>query len=82
VDFKDVDFDLVSSREYLVLILDTGAENFDGITFIRVACLILMRTMAADNSYSRAGFTTSDSMSARVFEDWKKTWERRTVTII
>lgn len=78
---EDIDFDLISGRDYSVLVVDTVPEDFEGVTFIRAKCLVLVR-MTETDVYRRAGALLLDQVSEDQFESWMQTWERKNVTIV
>lgn len=82
LDMKDINFDLISEHDYIVLFLDLIPRDFDGVTATYMTCLVLMRTPDTDNSYTRVGALMSFLSYGNHYETWVKTWERKIVTII
>jgi hypothetical protein len=74
LEASDIDFDLFSAHDYIVLII----QLIPGAT--SAACLILIRVPDTD-VYNRAGVLILDQEEENL-KTWVQTWERKTITIV
>jgi hypothetical protein len=78
---NDIDFDLISGQDYIVLMIESIPEDYNSGIITSANCLVLMRITDTDE-YSRAGVLVFNHKTEEKFKTWVQTWERKTITMV
>jgi hypothetical protein len=81
LEANDIDFDLFSAHDYIVLLIQLIPGDANGITVTSAACLVLIKVTDTD-VYNRAGVLNLDQEYKENLQVWIQTWERKTITIV
>ena len=81
MEIYDIDFDLISRHDYIVLMIESIPEDYNSGIISSANCLVLMRITDTD-VYSRAGVLVLNHKTEEKFMASVQTWERQTITIV